>query len=137
MIDIAAHRLGVDPVDLRLRNLVPASAMPYATGTHTDGHPVVYDSGDYERLLRLTLERFLELASEHLEVAAADLTVSGDRVVARGAESRSVTLAELHGGAALSEEAYFTSEDMTFPYGVHCAAVEVDTETGAVDVVAY
>jgi CO/xanthine dehydrogenase Mo-binding subunit len=37
----------------------------------------------------------------------------------------------------LSEHDYFLSEDMTFPYGVHCAAVEVDTETGAVDVAAY
>src|SRR5262249_48878645 len=58
MIDIAARRLGIDPVDLRLRNLVAESEMPYATGTHTDGHPVVYDSGDYERLVRLTLHRF-------------------------------------------------------------------------------
>ena len=32
--------------------------MPYATGTHTDGHPVVYDSGDYRRLVELTLDRF-------------------------------------------------------------------------------
>jgi CO/xanthine dehydrogenase Mo-binding subunit len=29
--------------------------MPHATGTHTDGHPVVYDSGDYELLLDKTL----------------------------------------------------------------------------------
>jgi CO/xanthine dehydrogenase Mo-binding subunit len=34
----------------------------------------------------------------------------------------------------LSEEAYFQSEDMTFPYGLHCAAVEVDLETGRVGV---
>ena len=268
LIDIASHRLGVDPIELRLRNLVNVSELPYATGTHTDGHPVVYDSGDYRRLVGLTLDRFdwdswlrwredaeplrrrgvgmaifveksgiarwdyarveitsegtvrvfsggasvgqgletvlaqicaqslgvdygrvsvhhgdtgvipdgmgafgsrattlggsavmrsserlreriLDLASEHLDIVANDLFVSGDRVLARGAESRSVTLAELHELSRparalatgrepfLSEHAYFLSEDMTFPYGVHCAAVEVDTETGAVEVASY
>src|SRR2546430_7864179 len=58
MIDIAAHRLDIDPTELRLRNLVDSTEMPYATGTHTDGHPVVYDSGDYARLLDRALERF-------------------------------------------------------------------------------
>jgi aerobic carbon-monoxide dehydrogenase large subunit len=268
LIDIAARRLGVDPVELRLRNLVEASEMPYATGTHTDGHPVVYDSGDYRRLLALALERFdlerwrrwraepapvrrrglgvalfveksgigrwdyaraqitsrgdahvfsggasvgqgietvlaqicadslgldyerisvfhgdtgaipdgmgafgsrattlsgsavmrsslqlrqrlLELASEQLEIAASDLTVAGDRIVARGAEATSVTLQELFELARpaqalsdgrqpfLSEEAYFVSDDMTFPYGVHCAAVEIDADTGGVRVAHY
>jgi carbon-monoxide dehydrogenase large subunit len=32
LIDIAARDLGIDPFELRLRNLVPASAMPYDTG---------------------------------------------------------------------------------------------------------
>ena len=268
LIDIAAHRYGFDPVELRLRNLIEPSQMPYASGTHTDGHPVVYDSGDYARLLGRTLESFdhgrwlawcgdaepprrrgvgtalfveksgiarwdyarvevtseggarvfsggasvgqgletvlaqicahglgvdydrvsvvhgdtavvpdgmgafgsrattlggsavlqaaerlreriLALASEHLEIAPEDLVVAGDRVSAVGAASRSVRLAALHDLARpaaalaagrqpfLSEEGYFLSEDMTFPYGVHCAAVEVDTETGAVDVAAY
>jgi carbon-monoxide dehydrogenase large subunit/6-hydroxypseudooxynicotine dehydrogenase subunit gamma len=94
-------------------------------------------------------ERILELASEHLEIAASDLVVSGDRVVARGAESRALTFAELHelsrparrlgrgGEPYLSEHDYFLSEDMTFPYGVHCVAVEVDTEVGEIEVVGY
>jgi carbon-monoxide dehydrogenase large subunit len=42
LIDLAARRHGFDRVELRRRNLVPASAMPYR-------NPVglVYDSGDY------------------------------------------------------------------------------------------
>jgi CO/xanthine dehydrogenase Mo-binding subunit len=50
-IDIAAHRLRLDPVEVRRRNLVPPALMPYDTGTHTEGHPVVLDSGDYPGLL--------------------------------------------------------------------------------------
>ena len=268
MIDIAAHRMGVDPIDLRRRNLVERKAMPFDTGTHTDGHPVVYDSGDYSRLLDATLDRFnlderrhwrdkaaggrrrgigtaffveksgiarwdyarveigsdgcttvfsgaasvgqgletvlaqicadrlgvdydhisvvhgdtasvadgmgafgsrattlggsavflsserlrdrvLQLASDQLEIAPNDLELRGDRVVARGSQATSISLVELHRLARpsvalaegrqpfLTEEAYFLSEDMTFPYGVHCAAVEVDVETGELDVVNY
>ena len=269
LIDIAAHRLGLDPVELRRRNLVQPEAMPYATGTHTDGHPVVYDSGDYPLLLSKALERFdyealrrwrddepqaprrrglgiglfveksgiarweyarveldsrgrprvfsggadlgqghattlaqvcadalgvpfadvevshgdtavvpdgmgafgsraatlggsavliggarlreriLERAGDVLEIGAADLDILGDRVVARGAPERSISLAELversrpasalAAGAQpwLSEEAFFHSEDMTFPYGVHLAAVEVDLETGGVHIERY
>ena len=37
----------------------------------------------------------------------------------------------------LIEEARFESEDMTFPYGVHVAAVEVDVRTGHVDIHRY
>src|SRR5256886_4351110 len=42
LIDDAARELGVDAVDLRRTNLVPASAMPYKTATG-----VTYDCGDF------------------------------------------------------------------------------------------
>jgi aerobic carbon-monoxide dehydrogenase large subunit len=51
MIDIAARRLDRDPADLRRQNLIGPELMPYSVGTHTDGHPVVFDSGDYPLLL--------------------------------------------------------------------------------------
>ncbi len=45
-IDIVAAELGLDPVEIRRRNLVPADAFPYTTPTGA-----VYDSGDYEAAL--------------------------------------------------------------------------------------
>ena len=56
MIDIAARRLGRDPVDLRRQNFVESSAMPFEVGTETAGHPVFYDSGDYALLLEKALK---------------------------------------------------------------------------------
>jgi aerobic carbon-monoxide dehydrogenase large subunit len=46
MIDLAARQLGMDKLDIRRRNTVPASAMPYKTG-------LVYtiDSGDFPKNL--------------------------------------------------------------------------------------
>ena len=43
LIDIAAHTLKIDAFDLRRRNLIPASAMPFATG-----FVFTYDSGEFE-----------------------------------------------------------------------------------------
>ncbi len=51
LVDCLAGELGVDPVELRLRNLLRPEQFPYATSTGW-----VYDSGDYERALRLALE---------------------------------------------------------------------------------
>src|SRR5213594_5064155 len=57
LMDIGARRLGLDPADLRRRNLIRAAEMPYRPGlTYKDGVAVTYDPGDYpaafERLLR-------------------------------------------------------------------------------------
>jgi CO/xanthine dehydrogenase Mo-binding subunit len=255
ILDIAARRLGMDPVELRRRNLIAADDMPYEVRTHTDHHPVVFDSGDYPLLLEKGLanfgwdemlrwraedpgplrrrglgvgyfveksgiarweyarvgigsdggavvhvgsasvgqgvdtvlaqvcaeslgvgyddvtvrhgdtdsvpegmgafgsrasmlggsaiaiaaealrERLLELAADRLEASPADLLISGDRVVARDAPGVGVPLAEL--ADVEEEEARFDSPDMSFPYGLHCVALEVDLETGGIEIHRY
>jgi carbon-monoxide dehydrogenase large subunit len=51
MVDRLARRLGVDPLELRRRNLVQPEEMPYDTGVRFAGSPIVYDSGDFPRLV--------------------------------------------------------------------------------------
>jgi carbon-monoxide dehydrogenase large subunit len=51
LVDKAARELGIDPVDMRRRNLVPADAMPHKTAGG-----LVYDSGEFEQLLDQALE---------------------------------------------------------------------------------
>jgi aerobic carbon-monoxide dehydrogenase large subunit len=50
-MDLFAQEVGMDPAEVRRRNLVPADAFPFTTPTDT-----VYDVGDYERSLDLALE---------------------------------------------------------------------------------
>ncbi len=50
VIDVAARELGIDPVELRRRNLIPASAMPFKTGL-----VFTYDCGDFERIMTMAL----------------------------------------------------------------------------------
>jgi carbon-monoxide dehydrogenase large subunit len=51
VIDTAAREMALDPVELRRRNMIPASAMPYKTGL-----VFTYDTGDFERAMDLALE---------------------------------------------------------------------------------
>ena len=51
LLDAIAAKVGVDKVEIRRRNLIAKSAMPYALGLDTLGTHIVYDSGDYALLL--------------------------------------------------------------------------------------
>jgi len=55
LLDLLARRLGVDPAELRRRNLVPPEAMPHDTGYPRGDATVVYDGGDYPLLLDTAL----------------------------------------------------------------------------------
>ncbi|WIX75863.1 xanthine dehydrogenase family protein molybdopterin-binding subunit [Amycolatopsis carbonis] len=58
MIDRIAEHLGLDPADVRRRNLIQADEFPYKVGImFRDGSPLTYDSGDFPTLLEGTLER--------------------------------------------------------------------------------
>jgi carbon-monoxide dehydrogenase large subunit len=58
LLDIGARRLGLDPAELRRRNLVRPDEMPYRPGlVYKDGAPIAYDPADFpeafERALAL------------------------------------------------------------------------------------
>jgi carbon-monoxide dehydrogenase large subunit len=63
-IDVLADELGMDPVELRRRNLIPPEAFPYVTAVGS-----AYDSGEYERALdrALAMARYEELRREQAE----------------------------------------------------------------------
>jgi aerobic carbon-monoxide dehydrogenase large subunit len=51
IIDAIAVRLGLDPIEVRRRNLIDKSEFPYPRPFATLGTDIVLDSGDYARLL--------------------------------------------------------------------------------------
>jgi carbon-monoxide dehydrogenase large subunit len=51
LIDVVADRLGLDRVTVRRRNLITAAEMPFSRKLRALGSEIVYDSGDYPRLL--------------------------------------------------------------------------------------
>ena len=72
---IAARRLGIDPVELARRNLVPSDAMPYRTPSGA-----LYDSGDYAACL----DRALELAGYEELRARVDAAREAGRIAGIG-----------------------------------------------------
>ena len=83
------------------------------------------------------------LAAELLEVDASDLEgpVDGGFRVA-GAPDRAVSWAELVAtakdrGSALSAKGVYRERGSTFPFGAHVAVVEVDRETGHVELIRH
>jgi carbon-monoxide dehydrogenase large subunit len=55
LMDAIAVRLGIDPLEIRRRNLIAKSEMPFSRGVDTLGTPLIYDSGDYVGLLEKAL----------------------------------------------------------------------------------
>ena len=69
LVDIAARRLQTDPIDIRMKNFIPAEAFPYRNVTGA-----LYDSGQYH----LCLKRTAEIAGyENLRKEQAELQKKG------------------------------------------------------------
>jgi len=57
LLDRAARRIGMDPAELRRRNLIRPDEMPSSTGlTYRDGAPITYDPADYPAAFDRLLE---------------------------------------------------------------------------------
>jgi aerobic carbon-monoxide dehydrogenase large subunit len=78
-MDCLARELGLDPAEVRRRNFIQPSQMPYDTGFKRMGsRAVVYDGGDYPRLLAEALQaldytgaRQRQAAGTHIGVGVA------------------------------------------------------------------
>jgi carbon-monoxide dehydrogenase large subunit len=51
MVDLAADKIGIDPAELRRRNTIPASAMPFKTSV-----TFTYDCGEFEKNMDMALQ---------------------------------------------------------------------------------
>jgi carbon-monoxide dehydrogenase large subunit len=78
LLDRAARELGIDPAEIRRRNLIRREDMPYDCGTKSFGVNTVYDSGDYPALFE-TLLRRLDYDRARAEQAAVNARPGGLR----------------------------------------------------------
>ena len=77
LLDAIAAKVGVDKIEIRRRNLIGKSAMPYALGLDTLGTKIVYDSGDYTALL----DKALALADwKNLQANLKKRRAAGEKV---------------------------------------------------------
>jgi CO/xanthine dehydrogenase Mo-binding subunit len=77
LLDAIAEKVGVDKIEIRRRNLIGKSAMPYTLGLETLGTHIIYDSGDYAGLL----DKALCLAGwENLQKQLVKRRAKGEKV---------------------------------------------------------
>jgi len=135
MAQICANALGCDYAGIRVIH-GQTDLIPYGIGAHAARATVM--TGSAVNVTALTLRRkVLELSSELLQTPAEALEIAGDRViVGRNPAGPSVTLAEVaqRAGGRVEAEDFHTTDETTFPYGIHVAVVKVDGETGRIDV---
>jgi aerobic carbon-monoxide dehydrogenase large subunit len=138
---IVSHRLGI-PIESV--TIVKGDTDEVATGTGTYGSKSAQLGGTAAGLAAdEVIVKARELAAEYLEARVDDVAFDSGagRVHVAGAPQQGFSWQELAGRAAaegaldaLAAEHEFHG-DPTFPFGCHLAVVEVDTETGRVELV--
>ncbi|HEY6751824.1 MAG TPA: xanthine dehydrogenase family protein molybdopterin-binding subunit [Rubrobacteraceae bacterium] len=144
---IAADQLEVPPEEIEVVH-TDTDLLPDGVGSWASRSTVVGGSA-VMLAAKATAEKALRVAAEMLEASPEDLYLESSRVKVTGSPDRSVSLQEIaaacdpESSAARGEEPglgtrrTFSVDHMTYPYGVHLAQVEVDPETGGVEVRRY
>ena len=110
--------------------------IPYGIGAHAARATVMTGSAVHETTVLLRAMA-LETAAELLQTPAEALDIiDGTVFIADNPSGPSVTLAEIakRREDGLAVEGFHTTDDTTFPYGIHFAVVRVDAETGGIKV---
>jgi carbon-monoxide dehydrogenase large subunit len=94
-------------------------------------------------------EKAKAIVAHALEAAPEDIELTDGRWIVRGSPDKGMTLAEVSGRAYIPEDlpegmepgleqtTFFDPANFVFPFGAHAAVVDVDVETGKVEVVRY
>jgi len=137
---ILSDRLGIPPEDIEV---VQGDTDRVSFGAGTGGSRSVPVGGAaLSESAKKVIEKATPFAAELLEAAAVDVEFTQGVFTIVGTD-RSVSLKQVAekaagmGAVAFSEAARWTPPASTFPNGCHVCEVEVDPETGGVEVVRY
>jgi carbon-monoxide dehydrogenase large subunit len=147
LAQVCADRLGVPLacVDVAAGD---TARFPSSMGTYASRVAVVVGNA-VALAAEAVRDRARRVAARALECDPADVVIAGARAHVRGSEDRALALAAVAalasrpdvvrelGEPGLEATRYFSPESVTWAAGVHVAEVEVDAETGRVDVLAY
>jgi carbon-monoxide dehydrogenase large subunit len=144
---IVADRLGIDPANIEVIHGDTGTG-PYGMGTYGSRSLAVGGESVARSAVKVA-DKAKRIVAHFLEAAPEDIEVSGGKFQVRGSPDKGMTLAEVAGAAyipenlpegmepGLEETTFYDPENFVYPFGAHACVVEVDTETGKVDVVRY
>ena len=144
---IVAERLGVDPDDVDVLHsdtaLAPLGMDTYGSRSLAVGGTAIYMAAEK------VIDKARTIAAHRLEASEEDLDFTAGTFSVRGTPSASIDLATIAFAAFtahdlpdgtepnLEAQATFDPVNFTFPFGTHVAVVEIDAETGEVELVKY
>jgi carbon-monoxide dehydrogenase large subunit len=145
---IAGDILGIDPENV---DVVHGDTDGGAWGWDTYGSRSLSVGGEAVALAaRKVQEKAKRICAALLEAAPEDIELADGKFQVRGSPDKAMTMAEISGAAhippnelpadiepGLEENAFYDPENFVFPFGAHACVVEVDAETGKVEVVSY
>jgi carbon-monoxide dehydrogenase large subunit len=143
LLDVAATQLGLDPVALRERDLGPQETADVTVTVTASGEVHVFSGGTS---LGQGIQTVLaQIAADALGVDPGTVRViAGDTAAQPFGAGSWASRSTVVGGSAVHQAATAVRERavqlvarMTYPYGVHAAVVDVDTQTGQVRVLRY
>jgi carbon-monoxide dehydrogenase large subunit len=145
---IAADALGISPNDIEVRHGDTFESPGMGVGTFGSrslavGGVAVHKAAEKVR------EKVIQIGAHLLEAAPADVVVEGGKVFVKGVPEKGKNFGEISMAAYLANNlpegmepgleatVYYDPPNFTFPFGTHVAEVEIDGETGAVQLVGY
>ena len=134
--ELVAGELGIATADIRFSQ---GDTDDLPGGRGSGGSAATPTGGSSVTLaVRAVIEKGTDIAAEMLEAATADITFEDGAFRVAGTD-RSVGLAEVAASqdAGLAGQSVFTPSKVTFPNGCHVCEVEIDPETGSVEVCRY
>jgi carbon-monoxide dehydrogenase large subunit len=144
---IVADRLGIDPAQVEVIHGDTGTG-PQGLGTY--GSRTLAVGGEaVARATAKVADKARRIVAHQLEAAPEDIEVREGRFSVKGSPERGMTLAEVAGAAyipdnlpeamepGLEETTFYDPENFVFPFGAHACVVDVDAETGKVDIVRY
>ncbi len=144
---IVADELGVPYDDVVIEHSDTAGT-PFGYGTYGSRSLAVGGTAVYRSVAKIK-EKAKKLAAHMLEANPDDMVYENGRVYVKGSPDRAKTLGEIALQASvaydlpegmepfLDETSYYDPPNCTFPFGTHIAIVEVDPDTGIVDLKRY
>lgn len=134
---ILADALGLAPDDVTVLH-GDTDAIPEGVGTFASRSLSLGGSAMVEAAAEVR-KRIVAAAARLLEAAPRDIVLANGRAGVRGVPKRALTFREIAAGAgeSLEASARFESERVMTPSGAHVAVVEVDPDTGRINVLAY
>jgi aerobic carbon-monoxide dehydrogenase large subunit len=144
---IAADRLGVDPENVEV---IHGDTGTGPQGLDTYGSRSLAVGG--EAIARATdkvVDKVRKIIAHQLEAAPDDIELANGTFSVKGSPDKGMTLADVAMQAyiaadlpegmepSLEEQAFYDPENFVFPFGAHACVVDVDGETGKVDIVRY